>query len=72
MDSTVERKSEAVEKEVKLKMYKAEYIDDSFEIIIAESDNEALAEAYSNETQAKHLVTLYEVNDEYEELRQIF
>lgn len=59
--------------EDKNKMYKAEYFDDSFEIIsYVNNDNEALNEAYEMEDGEKFLIGLFEVDEDYNEIRTIF
>lgn len=60
--------------EDKDKIYKAEYFDDSFEIIsYVNNDNEALNEAYNmEEGEEKFLIGLFEVDEDYNEIRTIF
>ena len=55
------------------KTYKAEYFDGEFEIICCvENDNEALNEAYEMEKTHEHLINLFEIDDDYNEIRTIF
>lgn len=60
------------QKENKDKTYKAEYFDDSFEIFSFNNDNEALQEAYDMETENNHLINLFEIDEDYNEIRTIF
>ncbi|MDP4224792.1 MAG: hypothetical protein Q8910_00280 [Bacteroidota bacterium] len=61
----------SVEVKGKEMQYRADYADENFEIIFAENDDKALKEAWSNEKEHGVLFNLFEVNDNYEEIRTI-
>ena len=57
---------------VKMKWYKVELEDDNFELLLAENDNDALTQAFNIEEENNDTVFgLYEINDEYENIRTI-
>lgn len=53
-------------------MYKAEYADENFEIIHADSDKEAFE--YAEEYEAEHgiVFNIYEIDEDYNEIRMIY
>ena len=51
--------------------YKAEYEDGNFEMINANYDSDALAEAYNLEKEHGTLFNLFEVDEDYNEIRTI-
>lgn len=51
--------------------YQAEYADENFAIFEADSDNEALDEAWSMEKEHGSLFNLFEIDEDYEEIRTI-
>ena len=53
-------------------IYKAEYIDDEMEVYQDETDLEALTEGYSMEKQHGHLISIFELDEDYNEIRTIF
>lgn len=53
-------------------MYKAVYADDNFEIIQANNDIEAIQEAERYEAEHGDLFNIWEINNDYEEIRMIF
>lgn len=56
-----------------MKWYKAEFEDDNFEMILADSDMDALDQAYSfEEENGEMLFNLFEVDDDYNNIRTIF
>ena len=54
-----------------MKNYKAEYEDDEFELIDAESDSEALNEAEEYESEHGCVFNLFEIDENYDEIRTI-
>ena len=55
-----------------MKWYKVELEDDNFELLLAENDNDALTQAFNIEEENNDTVFgLYEINDEYENIRTI-
>lgn len=54
-----------------MKHYKAEYEDDNFELIDASNDNEALTEAWKYEFEHGTLFNLFEVNEDYDEIKTV-
>ena len=59
-------------KEVKDMWYKAEYEDDRFEMILANSDEEALEKAYDNEEEFGTLFNVFALDDDDNEIRTVF
>ena len=55
-----------------LKMYKAEYEDEEFEIIYANNDNEAMKEADVFESVHGIVFVLFEIDENYDEIRTIY
>ena len=55
-----------------MKMYKAEYEDEEFEIIYADNDNEAMKEANKYENQHGIVFNLFEIDDDYDEIRTVY
>ena len=53
-------------------MYKAEYEDENFEIIYASNDSEAIAEANEYEEEHGIVFNVYEINENYEEIRFVY
>lgn len=53
-------------------MYKAEYEDESFEIIDVDNDSEALEEAETYEEEHGIIFNLYEIDENYNELRTVY
>jgi hypothetical protein len=54
-----------------MKLYQADYADDNFEMIYAESDRKAFCEALKEEKEHGDLFNLVEVDKEYNEVRTI-
>lgn len=55
-----------------MKMYKADYADEEFEIIdCCETDTQALSEAYKLESSHGALFNLFEIDEDYNEIRTI-
>lgn len=55
-----------------MKWYKVELEDDNFELLLAENDNDALTQAFNIEEENNDTVFgLYEINDEYDNIRTI-
>ena len=54
------------------KIYKAEYEDGEFEVIISDNDTSAMSEAESYEDKHGTLFNLFEVNADYEKIRTVF
>ena len=52
-------------------MYKAELEDDNFEIILAENENEALEECWRLEEQGHDVYNLFELDENYNEIKTI-
>lgn len=52
--------------------YKAEYENDNFEMILADSDKDALKEAFENEEEHGTLFNVYLLNDNDKEIKTIF
>lgn len=55
-----------------MKTYKAEYADENFEIIYADNDVEAMTEASQYEEEHGIIFNLYEINENYEEIRMVY
>ena len=53
-------------------MYKADYADENFEIILADNDHEAMKEAESYEAQHGIVFNLYEIDENYNEIRTVY
>lgn len=53
-------------------MYKAEYEDEEFEIIYADNDNEAMKEAESYEDEHGIVFKLFEIDENYNEIRTVY
>ena len=53
-------------------MYKAEYEDEEFEIIYAENDKEAMKEAESCEDEHGIVFNLFEIDENYNEIRMVY
>ncbi len=54
-------------------MYKADYADEEFEIIdCCETDTQAMREAYKFESVHGDLFNLFEIDENYNEIRTIF
>lgn len=53
-------------------MYKADYEDDNFEVIYADNDKEAMEEAEKYENEHGILFNVYEIDDDYNEIRTIY
>ena len=55
------------------KLYRADYADEGFELIeFCDSDCEALKEAFSYEAKHGTLFNLFEVDENYDEVRTVF
>jgi hypothetical protein len=54
-----------------LDMYKAEYVDGNFEILCAENDNDALNEAWEYEAEHESLLNVFEIDEDYNEIRTV-
>lgn len=54
------------------KEYKAEYEDGEFVLITCKNDDEATQEAYSFEEEHGTLFNLFEIDENYDEIRTIF
>lgn len=67
-DIVVNIKEENLEEQ---KTYKADYEDENFEIITAYSDKEAYDQAFSYEDEHGYLFNVFEVNDNYDEIREV-
>lgn len=52
--------------------YRADYENDEFEMIIADSDDNALAEAFALEEKLGTLFNVFLVDDDFEEIKTIF
>lgn len=55
-----------------MKMYNIEYEDGNFEIILAENDRKAFEEAKKEEVEHGLIFNIYEVDENYEEVRLVF
>ena len=53
-------------------MYKAVYEDEEFEIIFADNDNEAIKEADTYEKQHGIVFNLFEIDENYDEVRTVY
>ena len=53
-------------------MYKAEYEDEEFEIIYADNDNEAMEDAVSYEDEHGIVFNLFELDENYNEIRMVY
>lgn len=53
-------------------MYKAVYEDEEFEIIYADNDNEAMKEADKYESEHGIVFNLFEINEDYDEVRTVY
>lgn len=53
-------------------MYEALYEDEEFEIIYADNDNEAIKEAYKYESKHGIVFNLFEIDDNYDEIRTVY
>ncbi|MDY2737143.1 hypothetical protein, partial [Intestinibacter sp.] len=56
---------------IKSKTYKADYEDENFVVITAYSDEEAVDEAFSYENEHGALFNLFEVDDNYDAIREV-
>lgn len=57
----------------KVKIYKAEYADGEMEVFsYCDNDSEAMEEAESCESEHGTLFNLFEVNENYDEIRTVF
>ena len=54
------------------KEYKAEFEDEEFELFFAKNDDEAMKTAYSLEEEHGTLFNVFEINENYDEIRTIF
>ena len=54
-----------------MKMYKAVYEDEEFEIIYADNDNEAMKEADRYEIEHGIVFNLFEIDENYDEIRTV-
>lgn len=54
------------------KIYKADYADENFEIIHADNDREATKEAESYEKEHGIIFNLFEIDENYEEIRTVY
>lgn len=52
--------------------YKAEYEDDRFEMVLADSDEEALQIAYDNEDEFGTLFNVFAIDENDNEIRTVF
>ena len=55
-----------------LKRYKAEYEDEEFEIIYSDNDNETMKEAVKYESQHGIVFNLFEIDENYDEIRTVY
>lgn len=53
-------------------MYKADYADENFEIILADNDRDAMKEAEKYEAQHGIVFNLYEIDENYDEIRTVY
>lgn len=53
-------------------MYEALYEDEEFEIIYADNDNEAMKEANKYESKHGIVFNLFEIDDNYDEIRTVY
>lgn len=53
-------------------MYEAVYEDEEFEIIYAANDNEAMKEADKYESEHGIIFNLYEIDEDYDEVRMVY
>jgi hypothetical protein len=56
---------------MKMRTYLADYEDDNFETIIANTDNEAYFEALDHEEEHGTLYNLFEIDDDYNKIREV-
>ena len=52
--------------------YKAEFADEEMEVFEADTDSEAINEAYAMEEQHDFLLDLFELDSNYNEARKVF
>lgn len=55
-----------------MKTYKVNYADENFEIVYAEDDREAWAEAEKYEEEHGNIFDIFEIDEEYNEIRTVF
>ena len=55
-----------------LNMYKAVYEDEEFEVIYADNDREAMKEADKYESEHGIVFNLFEIDENYEEVRTVY
>lgn len=55
-----------------MKYYKAEFEDEELEIMKCDNDTDAMTEAESYEEEHGILFNLYELNEDYEEIRTVY
>lgn len=55
-----------------MKYYKAEFEDEELEIMKCDNDTNAMTEAESYEEEHGILFNLYELNEDYEEIRTVY
>lgn len=53
-------------------MYKADYADENFEIIYADNDRKAMEEAEKYEEEHGTVFNLFEIDENYEEIRTVY
>ena len=54
-----------------MKMYKAEYADEDMEVFDSETEEDALAEAFDYEDEHGVLFGLFEIDENYDEIRAV-
>lgn len=54
-----------------MKQYKAEYADENFEIFYADNDSQAIENAVDYEKEHGIVFNLFEINENYDEVRMI-
>lgn len=65
-------KEVSTKKKNKDKTYKAEYQDEEFEVFTCENDEDAMKEAKDYEEVHGILFNLFEINEDYDDIRTIF
>ena len=55
-----------------MKTYKVNYADDNFEIVYADNDREAFTEAEEYEKEHGNIFDIFEIDEEYNEIRTVF
>ena len=53
-------------------MYRAEYENDEFEILLADNDEDAIAEAFTLESEKGILFNVVLIDEDYDEIKTIY